>query len=251
MAEDLLPAHALELLGVREELHEAEQRGPAGPAGRVVALQEDLPTLAGRGAGLVLHGGAEGPHVLGDLVVGEGRVVGDLPERHPSAEGEGQLGTVSRIAQDHLRVGPLGGEVLRPHHLVLGAHAKLLVPLWRRRRTHNGPVGGARREREVVHVEDGRKGLVTQGEVPVMVGTGLSPVPHAYDLVPHGSAEHSLPPRHQEPHGGRLRVSPRQAVEAVHVAHERGPAGDHLVPVVVDRPEKNRGYVHGHTSIPS
>mmetsp|Transcript_78463 Transcript_78463/g.230098 ORF Transcript_78463/g.230098 Transcript_78463/m.230098 type:complete len:239 (-) Transcript_78463:1137-1853(-) len=238
---------------MREELHEVQHPCPSGfRGGRLEALPEDLPALRWGVARLVLHRGARVSHAAGHLLLRESRGVRRIPQCHARTKCKGQLRTITRISQDDLCVVPRSTtNVLGPTHLVLWAHARLLVPLRRGWRTHYRPILSASRERVVEHVQDRREGLVAQGKVPVMVGTSLTPVSHAYDLIPHGSAEDSLAARHQEPHGRGLCMSPRQAVEAVHVTHESGPTRDHLLPIVVNWAEQERGDVHGHTTISS
>mmetsp|Transcript_43184 Transcript_43184/g.112397 ORF Transcript_43184/g.112397 Transcript_43184/m.112397 type:complete len:221 (-) Transcript_43184:337-999(-) len=74
-------------------------------------------------------------------------------------------------------------------------------------------------------------------------------VPHADDLVPDGSRENALAASHQEPHRHDLGVPPGHAIEPVHVSPQGGPLLDHLVPILVQRPEQDRGYVHCNAAV--
>mmetsp|Transcript_82175 Transcript_82175/g.227956 ORF Transcript_82175/g.227956 Transcript_82175/m.227956 type:complete len:357 (+) Transcript_82175:107-1177(+) len=252
VAEYLLAAHTLELLCVREKLHEVQQTAPAGWLLFAVAMHEFLPALLRTVAVFGLHGRTLRSVVQRQLLRRERPCVIDLPQAHALPEREGQLRTVARITQNDLGVGPgRTDHGLVPLHFVLRAHLLLLVPLPLARRPCDSRVVGALGQGVVEHVQDGRDRLVAEGKVPMVVGPGLAPVAHANDLVPHRSAEYSFTTGHEEPHDCCLRMSPRLAVESVHVAHEGGMVTDHLLPVVIEGTEQDRGDVHGHTTIPS
>mmetsp|Transcript_11600 Transcript_11600/g.32390 ORF Transcript_11600/g.32390 Transcript_11600/m.32390 type:complete len:419 (+) Transcript_11600:63-1319(+) len=250
ISEDGFPCLEHEVVPVTEQLHEGQQCRLAVFGLLAKACHEHvLPALPRAVACLARH------RRPGEDLRGVPRPLGavDVPVRH-AEEGEGQLRAVPRVAEEQHGVVPRrAAGALEPRRLlVLGAHGRVLV--WEDVLgavcDADSHVGEALRQRVIELLHYGQQDLVAQSQVLVPVPVGVRVVPHARHLALHRLGEDALPTRHEEPHARDLRVPPRLPIQSVRVAAERSALPDHLVPIVVDGAQEDRGDVHGDAPIP-
>mmetsp|Transcript_147274 Transcript_147274/g.410247 ORF Transcript_147274/g.410247 Transcript_147274/m.410247 type:complete len:232 (+) Transcript_147274:226-921(+) len=228
--EDLPARHLLHGTSTIEELHEVQHMGLSRTSSAMVSWQEHAVPA-------ILHGCAIRQRLDLHRLAGP-----NVPQGHAEVVGEGerQLRAQPRLMQQQLRVVPRGARigVVPSWGLQLRAHdmrALLVLHLL---------VLDARRQAVVEHAHHGREGLVPHGEVRVVVSTipclrRVPQVSHANDLAPHRAAKDALAPGHEQPHCEDFGVLPRHAVDTIHVAPEGGALGDHLVPILVQRPQEH------------